>query len=339
MFTIKRKKVKTKRERFLSFFSGISGSLSFLGGWQICHNLCLGIVAALSLIGITIVGMPLLFLTQYAVYFWLVAVLLLIPTLLIYWKNRKYMSKNLILVNIGIIVASMPFASLQPYQVLFWSAGGILIGIAIFSHFKNKLPFSRLAMKIFVFATAIIFSFSSTPVLANGGPQKLVDDVLINLAHVPLSPMTGEKVAFLSTFVNATKVILEEDVTIVQDNRTIQAPPIIRDNASIKIWATDFSGGNKTFELPIKKIENDFVIFEFEYTFENPGLYELFFEFNLSSASGKTYVADFPLQVREKAEVATNVPVIAYTIVLVLLFAAFGLGWMLKSQKTEGIKR
>src|SRR3989344_1846903 len=91
---------KTHKEKFLSLFSGLSGSLSFLGGWQVCHNLCLGIIALLSIVGITVVGMPLLFLTQYAIYFWSVAVLLLIPTLIMYWKNRKCMSVKLILFNV-----------------------------------------------------------------------------------------------------------------------------------------------------------------------------------------------------------------------------------------------
>ena len=134
----KKRKSEKKRGKAFSIFSGLSGGLSFLGGWQICHNLCLGIIAALSLIGITVVGMPLLFLTKYAVYFWLVAVLLLIPTLVMYWYNRKCMSKNIVLINIGIIVAAIPFASLQPYQVLFWSVGGILIGISIVSYIKNR---------------------------------------------------------------------------------------------------------------------------------------------------------------------------------------------------------
>ncbi|MEK6909897.1 MAG: hypothetical protein AABW61_02350 [Candidatus Aenigmatarchaeota archaeon] len=132
-------KSKVSKGKFMNFSSCISGSLSFLGGWQICHNVCLGIIAALSLIGITIVGMPLLFLTKYAIYFWLIAVLLLIPTLIMYWKNRKCMPKNIILANIGIIIAAIPFASLQPYQVIFWSTGGILIGTAVFSYVKNRL--------------------------------------------------------------------------------------------------------------------------------------------------------------------------------------------------------
>lgn len=118
---------KTRKERFLSLFSGLSGGLSFLGGWQVCHNLCLGIIALLSVIGITVVGMPLLFLTQYAVYFWSAAVIILIPTFILYWKNRKCMSVKLLLLNVGIIIASIPFASLRTYQVVFWLVGGIFI--------------------------------------------------------------------------------------------------------------------------------------------------------------------------------------------------------------------
>ena len=129
---------KPHKEKFLSLFSGLSGGLSFLGGWQVCHNLCLGIIALLSMIGIAVVGMPLLFLTQYAVYFWSIAVLLLVPTLIMYWKNRKCMSNKLILFNVGIVIASMPFASLQAYQIAFWFIGGILIASSIWMFLKSR---------------------------------------------------------------------------------------------------------------------------------------------------------------------------------------------------------
>ncbi len=131
-------KSKTHKERFLGFFSSISGGLSFLGGWQVCHNLCLGIIALLSAIGITVVGMPLLFLTQYAVYFWSAAVLILIPTLILYWKNRKCVSSKLILFNVGIVIASVPFAQLQDYQIAFWAVGGILIAGSVWMLAKDS---------------------------------------------------------------------------------------------------------------------------------------------------------------------------------------------------------
>ncbi|MBI2578865.1 MAG: hypothetical protein HYW26_04085 [Candidatus Aenigmarchaeota archaeon] len=129
---------KAHKEKFLSMFSGLSGSLSFLGGWQVCHNLCLGIIALLSVVGIAVVGMPFLFLTQYAVYFWSLAALLLVPTLILYWKNRKCISANLILFNIGIVIASVPFAQLQAYQVAFWLVGGVLIASSVWMFVKPK---------------------------------------------------------------------------------------------------------------------------------------------------------------------------------------------------------
>ena len=130
---------KAKKEKFMGLFSGLAGSLSFLGGWQVCHNLCLGIIALLSAIGITVVGMPLLFLTQYAIYFWSIAVLLLIPTLALYWKNRKCMSSKIILFNVGIVIASVPFAQLQTYQFLFWAIGGVVIISTVLMFLKPKL--------------------------------------------------------------------------------------------------------------------------------------------------------------------------------------------------------
>jgi len=132
-------KSKTHKERFLSVFGSLSGSLSFLGGWQVCHNVCLGVIALLSLIGITVVGMPLLFLTQYTIYFWSIAVLILIPTLILYWKDKKCMSAKLLLFNLGIIIASVPFAEMQPYQIAFWAFGGILIAGSVWMFMEPRL--------------------------------------------------------------------------------------------------------------------------------------------------------------------------------------------------------
>lgn len=130
---------RTQKRASITVVSSVSGGLSFLGGWQICHNLCLGVVALLSLVGITVVGMPLLFLTQYAIYFWSIAVLLLVPTLFMYWKNRKCMSSKLILFNIGIVIASVPFVWLQSYQLILWMIGGILVLSSVWMFLKPKI--------------------------------------------------------------------------------------------------------------------------------------------------------------------------------------------------------
>ena len=133
---MKQENKELKKEKKFVVASGVSGSLSFLGGWQICHNLCLAVVAILSLIGISVVGMPLLFLTQYAVYFWSAAAAFLVPTLYMYFKHPKCMSKNLIIFNIGILIFSVPF--IQELNLIFWAAGGAIILFSVYNFLKNR---------------------------------------------------------------------------------------------------------------------------------------------------------------------------------------------------------
>jgi len=126
------------KEKAASLSSSISGALSFLGGYQVCHNVCLGIIALLSLIGITIVGMPLLFLQKVAVPFWIAAVLLFAITLAFYFK-KKCISKNLLVLNSGIIIAGVPFKALQNYLIIFWIIGGTLVLLSLLFYVKGKI--------------------------------------------------------------------------------------------------------------------------------------------------------------------------------------------------------
>ncbi len=125
-------------EKAASFSSSVSGALSFLGGYQVCHNVCLGIIAALSLIGITIVGMPLLFLQKVTIPFWTLAVFLFIITLLLYFKKRC-ISKNLLMLNSGIIIAGIPFKAVESYLSIFWIIGGTLVVLSLLFYIKGRL--------------------------------------------------------------------------------------------------------------------------------------------------------------------------------------------------------
>src|SRR3989338_7497294 len=113
---------KTKRfieEKGANLTSSVSGAMSFLGGYQVCHNVCLGIVALLSIIGITVIGMPLLFLTKVAVPFWIAAVILLAITIALYF-TKKCISGKLILFNSGLIIIGIPFSPVQKYSLFLW---------------------------------------------------------------------------------------------------------------------------------------------------------------------------------------------------------------------------
>lgn len=126
------------KEKILSVSSSVSGVIGFLGGYQVCHNICLGIIALLSLIGITLVGMPLLFLTKIAMPFWIAAATLFLLTLGFYIKKRC-ISKNLLLFNGGIIVAGVPFESLKNILPMFWIIGGTAVLVSILSFIRYKM--------------------------------------------------------------------------------------------------------------------------------------------------------------------------------------------------------
>ncbi|MEK6922211.1 MAG: hypothetical protein AABX08_00240 [Nanoarchaeota archaeon] len=133
----KRKKIAIE-EKVAGISTSLSGGLSFLGGWQVCHNICLWLIALLAVFGITLVGMPLLFLTKVAIPFWIIAVMLFFITLILYFK-KKCISKNLIILNAGIIIAGIPFKEIQSYSSVFRIVGFGLIIIAIFRYIKEKL--------------------------------------------------------------------------------------------------------------------------------------------------------------------------------------------------------
>tara|TARA_B100000315_G_C14475185_1_gene540272 strand:- start:329 stop:730 length:402 start_codon:yes stop_codon:yes gene_type:complete len=129
--------IKHLKEKIIGASGSASGATAILGSWQICHAICLGIIAVLGLIGITLVGMPLAFLTKVAVPFWITAFILLLITLSLYIKKRC-ISKNLILFNSGLIIAGVPFQPLQNFSVLFWVIGGCLAFTGVFLFIKSK---------------------------------------------------------------------------------------------------------------------------------------------------------------------------------------------------------
>ncbi len=130
--------IKKIKEKIIGATGSVSGIASIMGSWQVCHNICLGIVALLGILGITVVGMPLAFLTKVAIPLWSVAVALLIITILLYVK-KKCISRNLIMLNSGLIIAGTPFQSLQKFQLYFWIVGGILASIAISLFIRDRI--------------------------------------------------------------------------------------------------------------------------------------------------------------------------------------------------------
>ncbi|MBI4144664.1 hypothetical protein HY493_00465 [Candidatus Woesearchaeota archaeon] len=132
------------KDRLVGATGSISGIASILGSWQVCHSVCLGLIALLSVMGIVVTGMPLYFLTTVAIPLWTVAVVLLLVTFGLYVK-KKCISKNLILFNSGLIIAGVPFQAVQGFSAVFWTVGGLVAATGIALFVKDRLQKRRIA--------------------------------------------------------------------------------------------------------------------------------------------------------------------------------------------------
>ena len=137
--------MKFMKERFAGIAGSASGITGFLGSYQVCHNLCIGVITLLSTIGIAVAGMPLLFLTKVAVPFWTAAALLLLIAaglyFRMYFKHRDHrgLSPKLLIFNSGVLIAGVPFQAFQGFQVLLWSMGGALVILSLILFVKDKV--------------------------------------------------------------------------------------------------------------------------------------------------------------------------------------------------------
>ena len=127
------------KDKVLAGTGSVSGALSFLGGYQVCHNACLALISLLTILGFTVAGMPLLFLTKVAVPFWVAAISLLILILILKYKKLMNISDKTILLNSGLIIAGIPFQQLQQFNYIFWIVGGVLVILSIGLYMYDKI--------------------------------------------------------------------------------------------------------------------------------------------------------------------------------------------------------
>ena len=129
-----------KKEKYINYFSSFTGASGVFSSYQVCHSICLGVIALLSLIGITLVGFPLLFLQKWALPLWSIALILFSISIILYLKH-KHMSRNLLVFNLGAIIVGIPFGGLAFLRTYFLIIG---FGIIIFSlYLIIKVRFSK----------------------------------------------------------------------------------------------------------------------------------------------------------------------------------------------------
>jgi FlaG/FlaF family flagellin (archaellin) len=180
--------IKHIKEKVVGSLGSISGVASILGSWQICHNICLGLIALLSVIGITLTGMPLEFFTKIAVPVWSIAVVLLAITTFLFF-HKKCISKKLLIFNTGLIIAGTPF--LQNYSGYFLSIGGLIAatGAALFVKdrladknkqvdFVSLVLYAILAVALVVLIMTLFSSFEGNAIVKSAAENRVAQKVI-----------------------------------------------------------------------------------------------------------------------------------------------------------------
>ena len=126
------------KEKLVGSAGAVSAATSALGGYQVCHNLCMAVIALLSILGVTVAGMPLMFLTKVAVPFWIAAVAML-GIMGYFHLKMKCISGKLLVFNSGLIIAGVPFAPLNQHPIILWVIGGALVLSAATLYIVEKL--------------------------------------------------------------------------------------------------------------------------------------------------------------------------------------------------------
>lgn len=126
------------KDKLVGVAGTASATTSILGGYQICHSVCIGIIGLLSIVGITVVGMPLMFLTKVAVPFWIVGIIFLSGMTLLTYTKKLHFSQNLMLANAGLLIAGTPFQTVQSFKMLLWFLGGALVVTSIILALQSR---------------------------------------------------------------------------------------------------------------------------------------------------------------------------------------------------------
>lgn len=130
------KKAKMKRVgKAETVATGVTGTASIISAHNVCHAVCLGAVAVLSVFGIAISSTALMFLQDYNLLFWSMGLFFLIVSMILYLR-LGCISKNVMAANAGIIIAGIPFFPAE--QLMFWIVGGSVFLIVLGQHINNR---------------------------------------------------------------------------------------------------------------------------------------------------------------------------------------------------------
>ena len=116
---------------------------------------------------------------------------------------------------------------------------------------------NKIFLIIGLFALLIPISYS------DGGCIKVSDNVLVQLSSAPHVPIVGKQVSYLFSFGNNQGVLINKEI-----------------NGTLKIV-------HNSKLIFVKEFRIKDGILELKHTYENPGLYEIFFDFQIGNKNYK----------------------------------------------------
>ncbi len=144
--TITKKQSETQGKA-ISGINAAAGGAGIISAHNVCHAVCEGLVGIAAVFGITGIGMPLAFLTDYNIYFWAMALAFLLFGFAILIRKRC-ISKNMMLFNSGIVLIGVPFSFLSPALPVFWAAGSLLVLFSVYRFLKGRIAKKKIPHKI-----------------------------------------------------------------------------------------------------------------------------------------------------------------------------------------------
>lgn len=123
--------------KFTGLLGGVAGTGSIISAHNVCHSICLAVVAILSVFGIIVSSNVLMFLEDYNLLFWSMGISFLALSLFLYLKFGRCISPKIILFNVGLLIVGFPFSFLSQY--VFWIVGGLITASSIAWYIKDKM--------------------------------------------------------------------------------------------------------------------------------------------------------------------------------------------------------
>jgi len=129
------RKRRNGKSRVSAIASGTTGAASIISAHNVCHAVCLGVVAVLSLFGIALSSTALMFLQDYNLLFWSMGLFFLLISAALYVRLGCVSTKAMT-ANAGIIIAGVPF--FPTAQVAFWIVGGAIFLVTLGQYMKQR---------------------------------------------------------------------------------------------------------------------------------------------------------------------------------------------------------